>query len=284
MERDRSSDTAEFTAAMRADHLRYDTEPVLDDPWAFRLIGPELRQAVEDRRLRAFLENSHWRPTQGHIVLRARFADDALAAAIASGVRQLVVLAAGLDSSCLRRDPRVRAIEVDHPASQRTKRERLAALGVPLDGIEFAAVDFGREDLRDALARTSLDAARPAFVSWLGVSMYLSRATALETIKQIRSSVAEHSELVFDYPIPFEQLDPEYQEIARLKIARLASSAEPRTDTTYTANEMKRALAERRFAVCEDVGPAELDPRYCAGRSDGLRANPEFRIVHARAV
>jgi methyltransferase (TIGR00027 family) len=284
MEADRSSTTAEFTAAMRADHLLNDADPVLDDRWALHLIAPEMRKSVEAGAFHAFLESSAWRPTQGHIVMRARFADDALAAAAEDGVRQLVVLAAGLDSSCLRRDPRVRAIEVDHPASQRTKRERLAALGVPLDGIEFAAVDFGREDLRDALARTSLDTARPAFVSWLGVSMYLSRATALETIQQIRSSVAEQSELVFDYPIPFEQLDPEYQEIARLKIARLASSAEPRTDTTYTADEMKRALAERGFAVCEDVGPAELDRHYCAGRSDGLRANPEFRIAHARAV
>ena len=74
MEPDRSSETAEFTAAMRADHHRYDAAPVLDDPWAFRLIGPELRKAVEDRTLRAFLENSSWRPTQGHIVVRARFA------------------------------------------------------------------------------------------------------------------------------------------------------------------------------------------------------------------
>ena len=284
MERDRSSETAEFTAAMRADHLLYDAAPVLDDAWAIRLIAPGLRRAVEDRTLRAFLESSRWRPTQGHIVLRARFADDALAAATASGVRQLVVLAAGLDSSCLRRDPRVRVIEVDHPASQRAKRERLAALGVPLDGIEFAAVDFGREDLSDALARTSLDNSQPAFVSWLGVSMYLSLATARATWEQIRASVAAGSELVFDYPIPYEQLDPEVQEVVRQKIARLADSGEPRASTTWTPDDIARELAARGFALREDVGPAELDARYCAGRSDGLRANPEYRIAHARAV
>ncbi|HKA13840.1 MAG TPA: class I SAM-dependent methyltransferase, partial [Myxococcota bacterium] len=142
MEADRSSNTAEYTAAMRADHRLHDADPVLDDAWALALLEPGLRASVEKGEFHAFLARAGLRPTQGHIVLRARFADDALAAAVARGVRQLVVLAAGLDSSCLRRDPRVRVIEVDHPASQRAKRERLAALGAPLDGVEFAAVDF----------------------------------------------------------------------------------------------------------------------------------------------
>ena len=122
--------------------------------------------------------------------MRARFADDALAAAVASGVRQLVVLAAGLDSSCLRRDPRVRVIEVDHPASQRAKRERLAALGAPIGGVEFLAVDFEREELAAALARSSLDRTQPAFVTWIGVTMYLPVAIGLATLAQIRASVA----------------------------------------------------------------------------------------------
>src|SRR5688572_5837383 len=173
MERDRASNTAEYTAALRADHRLWDADPIFDDAWALELLGPELRASVEKRDFRALLERMRLRPTQGHVVLRARFADDALAAAVARGVRQLVVLAAGLDSSCLRRDPRVRVIEVDHPASQPAKRERLAALGVPLDGVEFASVDFEREDLAAALARSSLDRTQPAFVTWIGVTMYL---------------------------------------------------------------------------------------------------------------
>ncbi len=283
MERDRSSNTAEYTAAMRADHRLHDADPVLDDAWALQLVEPGLRASVESGEYHAFLARTGLRPTQGHIVLRARFADDALAAAVARGGRQLVVLAAGLDSSCLRRDPRVRVIEVDHPASQRAKRERLTALGAPLDGVEFASVDFEREELAAALARISLDRAQPAFVTWIGVTMYLPVAIGLTTIAQIRASVARGSELVFDYPIPLEQLAPEVLEIARTKNAGLANLAEPRI-TTYDPPVLARALAERGFALIEDVGPAELDARYCAGRSDGLRGNPENRIAHARAV
>jgi methyltransferase (TIGR00027 family) len=268
---------------MRADHHRHDEAPVLHDPWALQLVEPALRAAVESGAFHALLARAGLRPTQGHVVLRARFADDALAAAVARGVRQLVVLAAGLDSSSLRRDPRVRVIEVDHPASQRAKRERLAALGAPLDGVEFAAVDFEREELATALARSSLDAARPAFVTWIGVSMYLPLPIALATLASIRASVAPGSELVFDYPIPFEQLAPEVQEIARTKNAQLVQTGEPRI-TTYDPRDLARALGERGFALIEDVGPAELEARYCAGRTDGLRGNPENRIAHARAV
>jgi methyltransferase (TIGR00027 family) len=283
MERDRTSTTAEFTAAMRADHWLHDADPVFADTWALRLVEPGLRASVEKREFHAVLERSGLRPTQGHIVQRARLADDALGACVTRGVRQLVVLAAGLDSSCLRCDPRVRVIEVDHPASQRIKRERLAALGVPTDGLEFAAVDFAREELAPALARTSLDRSRPAFVTWIGVTMYLPRATAFAALEQIRASVAAGSELVFDYPIPLEQLPPDVLEIARTKNAGLVKIAEPRI-ATYDPPDLARALAERGYALVEDVGPVELDARYCAGRRDGLRGNPENRIARARAV
>jgi methyltransferase (TIGR00027 family) len=283
MERDRSSTTAEFTAAMRADHLLRDADPVLEDAWALQLIEPGLRASVEKGEYRAVLERGGLRPTQGHIVLRARFADYALAAAVARGMRQLVVLAAGLDSSCLRRDPRVRVIEVDHPASQRAKRARLAALGAATEGVEFLAVDFEREDLAAALARSSLDRTKPAFVTWIGVTMYLPVPIGLATLVQIRASVAAGSELVFDYPIPERQLAPEVLAIARTKNAGLVRIAEPRI-TTYDPRDLARALAERGFELVEDVGPAELDARYCADRRDGLRANPENRIAHARAV
>jgi methyltransferase (TIGR00027 family) len=283
MRRDRASSTAEYTAAMRADHRLHDEAPVLDDAWALPLLPPELRASVESGGLHRFLEESGLRPTQGHVVLRARYADDALAAAFASGVRQLVVLAAGLDSSCLRRDPRLRVIEVDHPASQASKRARLAELGAALDGVDFAAVDFEREPLAAALASTPLDRTRAAFVTWLGVSMYLPAEAGLAALAQIRASVAPGSELVFDYPIPLARLAPEFQALARLKNAGLARTGEPRV-ASFDPEQLAGLLAERGFELIEHVGPEELDRRYCAGRRDGFRANPENRIAHARAV
>jgi methyltransferase (TIGR00027 family) len=283
VQRDRASDTAEYTAAMRADHRLHDRAPVLDDPWALQLLSPRFRELVESRDLQRLVEQGGLRPTQGHVVLRQRFADDALAAAVGRGTRQLVVLAAGLDSSCLRRDPRVRVIEVDHPASQALKRTRLAALAGALEGVEFAPVDFEREDLVAALARTSLDARRRTFATWLGVIMYLPAETGLATLARIRACLCPGSELVFDYPIPVEQLDPEFRELARIKNEGLLRSGEPRI-ATFDPARIASALALSGFELVEDIGPAALDGRYCAGRTDGFRANPENRIAHARAV
>ena len=248
-----------------------------------RLIAPRFRAAVESGSLHRFFQERGLRPTQGHVVLRQRFADDALAAAVARGVRQLVVLSAGLDSSCLRRDPRLRVIEVDHPASQAVKRARVAELGVKLDGVEFAAVDFEREELVAALARTSLEPARPAFVTWLGVIMYLPVNAGLAALAQIRASLAPGSELVFDYPVPVEQLDAEFRELARVKNEGLERSGEPRI-ATYDPAELARALAGRGFELVEDVAPAELDRRYCAAAGRRVPRQPQNRIVHARAV
>jgi methyltransferase (TIGR00027 family) len=282
MQGGRASRTAEYTAALRADHLLHDPEPVLEDHWALRLLEPEMRASVESGQLRRQLGPS-LRPTQGHVVLRQRFADDALAGAVERGVRQLVVLGAGLDSSCLRRDPRLRVIEVDHPASQSIKRARLVALEPELRGVEFLSVDFEREKLAAGLARSGLDRGRPAFVTWLGVSMYLAPETGLDALAQIRASVAAGSELVFDYPIPLEQLDPEFQALARTKNEGLARGGEPRV-ATYDRGALWRALEARGFARITDVGSADLDRRYCAARRDDFRANPENRIAHARAI
>jgi len=283
MEPGKASGTAEYTAALRADHWLHDASPVLEDVWAIRLLGPQLRASVEAGTLRAMLWERGLRPTQGHVVLRQRFADDALAKATARGTRQLAVLAAGLDSSCLRRDARLRVLEVDHPASQAQKRERLAALGQSLAGVEFQAVDFESEDLASELGRSSLSRAEPVFLTWLGVSMYLPVATAFEALASIRSAVASGSELVFDYPIPVEKLDAQHRALAHEKNESLARAGEPRI-STYARDALARALAERGFEVVEDLGPAELDARYCAGRTDGFRANPENRVVHARAI
>jgi methyltransferase (TIGR00027 family) len=282
MEPGRASGTAEYTAALRADHWLHDAAPVLEDVWALRLLAPDLRASVGSGALRRMLVERGLRPTQGHVVLRQRFADDALAAALARGTRRLAVLAAGLDSSCLRRDPRLRVLEIDHPASQALKRERLAALGVPLDGVAFEPVDFEREDLGAALSRSGFALEQPLFLTWLGVTMYLAVSTALESLAQIRRSVSAGSELVFDYPIPVDRLDPEFRALAREKNEGLARAGEPRI-STFDPAELAEALAARGFEFVEDVGPAELDRRYCAGRADGFRANPENRIARVRA-
>jgi methyltransferase (TIGR00027 family) len=115
----------------------------------------------------------------GNVVLRARWAEDALAAAVADGVRQYVILGAGFDSFALRRPAfadGIEIIEIDHPATQTLKLERLEAIGLAdPPGVQFIAADLSRESIGSALARSRFDPTQRVFFSWLGVVSYLTR-------------------------------------------------------------------------------------------------------------
>ena len=169
MRENEPSRTALAVAAYRAAHQTADGAGIFADPLARIMLGPDAdavmaRFEAADparRRMRLF------------VAARSRFAEDRLALAVARGVRQAVVLGAGLDTFALRnphREQGLRVIEIDHPATQAWKRKRLAqaGIGVPAE-VTFAPVDLEREDLAAALVAAGFEMERPAFFHWLGV-------------------------------------------------------------------------------------------------------------------
>ena len=110
-------------------------------------------------------------------VMRSRFAEDALAAAVSEGVRQYVVLGAGFDTFAYRNPfPELRVFEVDHPDTQAIKRQRLADGGIEIpSSLTFVPIDFTTTKLDDALRAAGFDETKPGFFSWLGVVPYLER-------------------------------------------------------------------------------------------------------------
>ncbi|WP_269462682.1 class I SAM-dependent methyltransferase [Amycolatopsis thermoflava] len=113
---------ARYRGAARAAHLRVDAEPLLSrDTLAERLLGEHATELL------AYGDHPVLAGARVQTTLRSRIAEDRLHA---SGLRQDVVLGAGLDTFA-QRDGRVRTFEVDHPASQSAKRELLAAAGIP---------------------------------------------------------------------------------------------------------------------------------------------------------
>jgi len=145
-----ASRTALVAAMMRSLHSRADPLRLIDDPWSERLVPEVAKQAMRDgmppldgssldARLRAV-------PAYSNVITRSRFAEDALAAAIARGVRQTVLIGAGFDSYALRRPPAAKDVavfEIDHPATQGMKRKCLAASGVVVPGaVHFLAADL----------------------------------------------------------------------------------------------------------------------------------------------
>ena len=170
------SRTAIGAAYLWAAHLLLDAPPrIRDDPVILSLLGPAARQRIKDHA--DHYQSPAWRALRAHVALRSRFAEDRLAAAVLRGIKQYVILGAGLDTFTLRQPPwakGLKILEVDHPGTQHRKRSLLAAAGLAMPAnASFAAIDFETETLQAVLLRHQVTMDSPAFFSWLGVTMYL---------------------------------------------------------------------------------------------------------------
>jgi methyltransferase (TIGR00027 family) len=208
--------------------------------------------------------------------VRSRYAEDRLAAA-RDRLAQYVVLGAGLDSFALRMGEDLgdlTVFEVDDPPFQAWKRERLTALDLtPPNQLRFVPCDFERTSLADALAAADFDAGAPAFVSWLGVTQYLTRDAIAETLRWA-GALPRGSELV----LTFLESNAQAQS---LKAAMAQSGVEVLSH--FTPDEMTAMLHEAGFARVEHIGPAEATERYFQGRTDGLTA-PEIQRLASATV
>jgi methyltransferase (TIGR00027 family) len=169
-----------------------------------------------------------WPACTADLQLRQRFAEDALAGAIERGVRQLVVLGAGLDTFAYRNPhAELKVLEVDHPATQARKREGLAQGNIALPtSLHFAPVDFERQTLAQGLSAAGFDASVPSFFTWLGVVVCLSDEATWATLRFI-ASVPACPRVVFDYSNPPAALQAADAASLAEAAVRMAASGEP---------------------------------------------------------
>jgi len=270
------SRTAQRVAMRRAAHQLIDEPRVFDDPLAVAIADresgpPSDPQEPFSRALRAFL------------AVRSRYAEDQLACAVERGVRQYVVLGAGLDTFAYRNPFQslgLHAFEVDHPATQEWKRARLRDAGIAIpNGMTFVAVDFERQSLDAQLERAGFRRAAPAFFSWLGVTPYLTRPAFDSTVEFIASLPAGRG-VAFDYAVERSHLKPHQQLALDAMAARVARAGEPFRlffDPAALAND----LARIGFGEIEDLNADAINARYFSGRSDGLSVSGGGHLLSA---
>jgi methyltransferase (TIGR00027 family) len=267
METGQPSRTAYSAARYRAAHQLLEQGHIFTDPLAVPILGasPDELRADEPRRAMRFFVSA-----------RSRFAEDALAAAVASrGLANLVVLGAGLDTFAYRNPhPGLRVFEVDHPATQAWKRRRLTEAGIAVPpSLTFVGVDFERESLT---SRLHLDG--PAFFFWLGVVPYLTRDGFDETLSFV--AAGDGNEVVFDYAQSPERMSPERRAALEARAARVARIGEPWL-TYFEPAEIGADLRARGFVDVEDLGPAELAARFL-DRRDVPPDTPGGHLLRAR--
>ena len=217
------------------------------------------------------------------VCARSRYAEDRLAA---GAFTQYVILGAGLDSFAWRRPDLLRSVrvfEVDHPASRAWKLERVGDLGLPLgDSQVFVPVDFEAGPLRDALRAAGFDWGQPALFSWTGVAPYLT-AQAIESTLCTTAGAAPGSEVVFSYRAEESVLDAVGREFIRIYAPLAASAGEP-LQPGWPVVEIERLISRCGLKVVDHPARADLEQRYFADRTDGLRPYNVETLVTARVT
>ena len=274
------SRTARGAALHRAAHQLLEVPLVFEDPLALRIFGAE-GVAWLGRNLDRYRTNSS-RAMRAFLVMRSRFAEDELARAVAGGVKQYVVLGAGLDTFAYRNPHQgLRVFEVDHPSTQSWKRDRLREQSIPIPrSLTFAPVDFETQTLADGLKAAGFRADQPAFFSWLGVVIYLSKPAVAGTLAYIAARPAG-SQVVFDFAPPSELISEAERVSRERSAAAVAKSGEPWINY-YVPARFAQELRASGFSQAQVLGSEDMNARYFSNRADGFRLYGSGRMMAAQ--
>ena len=276
-----SSLTARTAAAARAAHLIVDQPPLIfADTLAARLLGEEADELIAYHRA----HGSHvvLAGARGQVTCRSRYTEDALAAAVDAGTTQYVILGAGLDSFAYRPglSGRVRIFEVDQQATQDLKRARLAAAAIAEpENVVFLSIDFEKASLAAELARAGLDLMTPAFVSWLGVTMYLTTEAIERTLAEL-ATLAHGSQVTADYMLPAGLRDDAGATYVELVAPSSAERGEPWL-TYLSPQQMSDLMVRHGLTQIRHVGQRDIGGPQIWNRSDALRPVRLSMIGHA---
>ena len=296
---ERRPDTGLYSASQRAAHLILDNPKIFEDPLALRIIGAETESKL--RLSLAQFQQPAVRALRAAMMVRNRYAEDELVRSIQRGVRQYVSLGAGLDTFAYRNSfPLLRVFEVDHPATQAWKRSCLEKAAIPIRAsVTFVSVDFERQMMTDALRQSGFKNDELTFVSWLGVTGYLSQEAVISVLSSIVSSMRVGSEVVFDFAPPLQlketirrikesfvvsgsSLLQQLRERAYRMIVNRTFKNKDFRWTYFDPASLTRDLKRIGFADVQFFGPKELNVRYCKDCPDGLRIRNQVRLAKAR--
>ncbi len=272
------SRTALMIARQRAAHQVLDHGSILYDPFAMKILREDEKDVLQ-------FANQHPLASIGRLVTtaRSRIAEDALSRAVERGVRQVVVLGAGLDTFALRNPHgarQIRIYEVDHPATQEWKRRRLAEAQIAVPPwLVLVPVDFERDDLGEKLAAAGFQQDSPAFFTWLGVVPYLTKDAIDRTLDYVSS--IQNSEVVFDYLEPPEAFSEEMRELVTKRTEQLEKIGE-RWVSRFEPAGIAAILRSHGFCAIEDINFQEIVSRF-GGAVQGLApGHTGVHLVHAK--
>lgn len=268
--------TALRTALWRALHVLTDDKPyIIEDKIGYELIKPE-----KDWQERPDMK--YTKRLRASIVARARFVDDIAKEEIEKGVKQYVLLGAGLDSFAQRNtaiSSQVDIYEIDQPDTLAWKEEKLIENGYKIHhNLHFVPVDFENSSWWYELLNKGFDVNLPTFVSCTGVTLYLTKDAINDTLKKM-TSLASGSTIAIAFYLPLEQLDEEDKPLLEMAIKGATASGTPFI-SFFPVEEIVKLAVEIGFKDILTVSTKDLTGRYFKDRADNLvPASGEFFVV-----
>lgn len=277
MKSDEPSRMALMVARQRAAHQLLDHGAILDDPFAMKILREDEKDLLQ-------FANEHPLASIGRLftAARSRIAEDALSKAVERGVRQVVILGAGLDTFALRNPhaARISIFEVDHPATQAWKRQRIVGAELaPPPWLTFVPVDFEQDDLQQKLSSAGFERTSAAFFTWLGVVPYLTHGAIGSTLDYMAS--IQNSEVVFDYMEPPEAFSEEIRGVVTERTEQLEKTEERRASRFDPAG-IRAILRAHGFCDIEDINFQQIAARFGRDVQGLATGQAGVHVVHAK--
>ncbi len=279
MRKAQASGTAVGAAAVRAiESEKPADERICYDPFARRFINTLVYLLM---KLFAWYGEWHTKGGLTFIVCRCRYIDDYLQECLKSGVAQLVILGAGLDSRAYRNELHqgvARVFEVDHPATQASKIEQVKKVfGKIPSHVTYIPVDFIDETL-DKLLTYGFDRSQKTLFIWEGVTLYLDMESVNTTLAWLHANSAPGSAIIFDY----QEMSGRQAQIRRDFLYAIVSRLSDEKDVFgFEEGQIEDYLTQRGFTHVVDVGADQLTHLYCIGPNRSRKVGRIYSIVHA---
>lgn len=256
---------------------------LFDDSLSVQFLPPVLRFIVRQRLLRTVLQSALDRQlpgTYGGMVCRTRYLDDVVTASLSTGIRNIVIVGAGLDTRPYRLElSAARVFELDLPAMIEAKKKRVTqALGGLPGHVTYIAIDFDSEDLGGALTRGGLDPQARLILVLEGVTQYI-RKQAVESILQYVARAPRGSEVVFTY-VPKEVIDGTSKAFGADEGAKIGRRYH--WVSGFDRAQLSGDLSRLGLDLVEDVGATDYQARYLAPLQRSLKVFEIERIARAR--
>lgn len=301
MKPNESSLTSLISAFGRAYHSKYDTPKIFDDFVAKELISQKefsdisknmikgiqffnegIGQTLQDEpeEILKWITQVQLSPTP---LARAAYCEKVLLHELMLGLKQYVILGAGLDTFCFRHPElknRLEIFEIDYPSTQEFKRKRLdhANFKIP-SNLHFVSMDFTNTFSFQSLVDEGFDN-KKTFFSLLGVSYYLTKEENSRLINNLFAEVPSGSSIVFDYAD--ETLFEEKGMSNRVEnMVKMASASGEPMKSCFTYYEIEKMLENSGLLIYEHLSPGRINELFFSNRTDYLSAFETIHYVHA---